>query len=44
MRGWPKDIRIVHGSDSAREGLREALNQMADKAGREFKITLPVKA
>lgn len=43
MRGWPSEIRIVHWSYSGRAGLRKAFEDMANNAGRDFKITLPVR-
>ncbi len=46
MRSWPKQIRIIHGSDEARESLRNAFIAMAiqhNKAGEQgFDIVLPV--
>ena len=41
MRHWPSQIRIVHGGDQGREGLRSALKVMGDRAGRSFDIVLP---
>ena len=41
MRSWPSQIRIVHGGDQGREGLRSALKVMGERAGRSFDIVLP---
>lgn len=41
MRQWPEQIRIVHGGDEGREGLRKALKAMAAKSGKELEIVLP---
>ena len=41
MRRWPSQVRIVHGGDQGREGLRSALKVMGDRAGRSFEIVLP---
>ncbi len=44
MRHWPKQIRIIHGSNKGREGLKRALTQMAEGAEREIECVLPVRA
>lgn len=41
MKIWPREIRIVHGSDAGREGLKKVLAEMAVKAAKEIEITLP---
>lgn len=33
MRGWPRDIRVVHGEDRARQALMKVLQQHYDTAG-----------
>jgi metallo-beta-lactamase family protein len=43
MRRWPKQIRIIHGSNEAREGLKRALQRMAQEKSREFECVLPTR-
>jgi metallo-beta-lactamase family protein len=42
MRRWPTQIRIVHGSDQAREALRNEYSKMAAAAGKQIKLVLPM--
>ena len=41
MRRWPREIRLVHGDDHARQALQAAIEAMAQKAGRTIKVVLP---
>jgi len=41
MRRWPREVRLVHGDDDAREALKGAIEAMADKAGRPIDVVLP---
>ena len=41
MRHWPQQLRIVHGSDEGRAGLRAAIIEMAAKANKSIEIVLP---
>ena len=41
MRHWPQQVRIVHGSDEGRAGLRTAIIEMAARANKTMEIVLP---
>ncbi|MGM0826313.1 MAG: MBL fold metallo-hydrolase RNA specificity domain-containing protein [Pseudomonadota bacterium] len=41
MRRWPREVRLVHGDDHARRALKDAIEAMADKAGRQVNVVLP---
>lgn len=42
MRRWPREVRLVHGDDHARHALKGAIAAMAQKAGRQIDVVLPV--
>ncbi|UXZ55074.1 MBL fold metallo-hydrolase [Halomonas sp. 7T] len=41
MRQWPKEIRLVHGDDSARQALKGSIEAMAAKHHRSVVVSLP---
>lgn len=41
MRYWPKQIRLVHGDQDAREALRGELLKLALERGHEVEVVLP---
>lgn len=41
MRRWPREVRLVHGDDHARHALKDAINDMAGKTGRQVNVVLP---
>lgn len=41
MRRWPRQIRIVHGEDDAREALREKFKELGRSRDHEFEVVLP---
>jgi len=41
MRRWPSQIRIVHGSDTARLALREKLLELARSKTVPLEVVLP---
>jgi len=43
MRHWPSQVRIIHGNDAGRNGLKQSLQLMARDVGREIEIVLPTR-
>ncbi len=41
MRNWPRQIRIVHGEDNARNTLREKFEELGQSRAWEFEVVLP---
>lgn len=41
MRQWPKEIRLVHGDNSARQALKVSIETMAAKHHRSVVVSLP---
>ncbi|GEN29437.1 MBL fold hydrolase [Halovibrio variabilis] len=42
MRRWPREVRLVHGDDQAREAFKASIEAVAHKAGRPISVVLPV--
>ena len=41
MKEWPKEIRLIHGEDSAKQHLAEVLEARYREAGKDGHITIP---
>ncbi|MGN8342483.1 MBL fold metallo-hydrolase RNA specificity domain-containing protein [Pseudomonas sp. SMV71] len=41
MKEWPKEIRLIHGEEQAKQRLAEVLQARYREAGREGRITIP---
>lgn len=41
MKTWPKEIRLIHGEDQAKERLAEVLRTRYQDAGKEGEISIP---
>ncbi|MFN2411321.1 MAG: MBL fold metallo-hydrolase RNA specificity domain-containing protein, partial [Halomonas sp.] len=41
MRRWPREVRLVHGDDHARQALKASIEAMAQKAGRQLDVVVP---
>src|SRR5690606_5060647 len=41
MKEWPKEIRLIHGEDSAKQHLAEVLEARYREAGKDGQITIP---
>lgn len=41
MRQWPREIRLVHGDDSARQALKASIETLAAKQHRSVVVDLP---
>ncbi|WP_444816158.1 MBL fold metallo-hydrolase RNA specificity domain-containing protein, partial [Stutzerimonas frequens] len=41
MQQWPKEIRLIHGEDQAKQRLAEVLRARYEKAGRQGRVVIP---
>lgn len=41
MRHWPREIRLVHGDEAAKQALKTAIEAMAAKHRRSVRVNLP---
>jgi len=41
MQEWPKEIRLIHGEDQAKQRLAELLRERYEKAGRQGRVVIP---
>ncbi|RCV92270.1 MBL fold metallo-hydrolase RNA specificity domain-containing protein [Vreelandella rituensis] len=40
MRQWPKEVRLVHGDDDARQAMKAEMENMAARRGHEIEVIL----